>query len=213
MSQLIRLLSSTLICTMLITALVAPIGAASEYLLRTGDSLNISVVGHPDLMVPAQPIRPDGHISLPMIAPLRVEGRSIAQVTASVQEAYRSILTNPRVLVSIAQFRPLRITVLGKVERAGSFDFTQPPTLIEAIATAGGLNRRAARNAITVVEPGSTSRRTYDLDRLLQGKEAIPTLAEGGIVEVGEVWGPDAEVWIPLIASLLTAVAFVKAWD
>lgn len=207
--RFIRLLSTFLVAS----ALMASPAFARDYLLRTGDSLNVSVVGHPELMVPAQPVRPDGCISLPMIDPVRAAGRSVADVTAAVQEAYRSILTNPRVLVSIAQLRPIRVTVLGKVHHAGSFDFAQPPTLLEAIATAGGLNRRAARNAITLVDPENQMRQTYDLDQLLQGQASIPVLPEGSVVEVGEVWGPDIEVWLPLLTSLITAVAFVKTWN
>ncbi len=212
MPETIRFLVVNLISTMLVIMPMASVSSASEYLLRKGDSLNVSVMGHPELMVPSQPIRPDGQISLPMIAPVQVEGQSITEVSTSVEEAYRSILDNPRVLVSIAQYRPLRVTVLGKVERAGSFDFSQAPTLVEAIATAGGLDRRADRKAITLVDPENQTRQTYDLDQLLAAKEALPTLPEGGIVEVGEVWGPDVEVWLPLVTSLITAVAFVRTW-
>lgn len=211
--QPLRLLLATLIGSALLLLPLTNVALASEYVLRSGDALSVSVVGHPELAVPAQPIRPDGQISLPMIPPVKVEGRSIPEVSATIQASYRSILTNPRVLVSIASYRPLRVTVLGKVERAGSFDFSQPPTLIEAIATAGGLNRRAARNAISVLEPTTQTRRQYDLDRLLNGREPIPTLPEGGIVEVGEVWGPDVEIWLPLVTSLITAIAFIRTWD
>lgn len=210
MPQALRLLLVTVVSLVLMGRLPAE---ASEYRMRAGDSLNITVVGHPELAVLAQPIRPDGHVSLPMIAPVLAEGRTVVEVTSEIQDAYKPFLTKPRVLVSIAQFRPLRIAVLGQVEQSGSFEFAKPPTLVEAIARAGGLGRRASRGAITVVDPGTQTRKTYDLDRLLAGKEPNPDLSDGGIVEVGEVWGPDLQVWLPILASLVTAAAFFKIWD
>lgn len=191
----------------LVSSLVSLPALASDYRLRFGDSINVTVVDHPELSVASQPIRPDGRISLPLVPEYSASGKSISETTQDLASAYKRYLANPQLSVSIARFRPLRVTVLGQVQHPGTYDFEDVPSLVGAIATAGGLTERAERSAVKVVAPQAAY--TYDLNSLLQDPASIPGVADGAIIEVGEVWGPDYYRLVPTVAAMLTAVALL----
>ncbi|HEY9898047.1 MAG TPA: polysaccharide biosynthesis/export family protein [Pantanalinema sp.] len=185
----------------------AALGA--DYRLRDGDAVSVSVLGHPDLSVQAQPIRPGGQISMPLIQALSAQGKTVSELTDELTGAYRPFLNKPQISVTVAKFRPMRVTILGQVGRPGTFDFEEAPTLVDVLATAGGLSERAARNSIKVVGPAGSGK-TYDLDRLLSRQESNPLIQEGSIVEVGEVWGPDLyRVTIPLLAAFVSSAVWL----
>lgn len=194
-------------CLVPAAAHAQPPGA--EYALRFGDSLSVTVLGHPELSVQAQPIRPDGQISLPLVQAVRSQGRTIPDLTNELVKAYRPFLLNPQVVVTIARFRPLRVTVLGQVARPGALDFEEAPSLLDVLASAGGLTEQASRKAVKVVDPAGKTQ-VYDLDGLLARPGEIPRLAEGSVVEVGQVWGPDLyRVTIPLLAAFISSAVWL----
>ncbi|MNL19718.1 Polysaccharide biosynthesis/export protein [compost metagenome] len=197
---------------LLLVSLLWPLGAQAkepEYVLRYGDALTVTVVGHPELSVQAQPIRPDGQISLPLVPAVPSRGKTVSELTADLVKAYRPFLLQPQIAVTVAKFRPLRVTVLGQVTRPGTLEFEETPTLLEALASAGGLSEQALRSGIKVVSPTGTSQ-VYDLDRLLSHQGDVPKLEEGSVVEVAQVWGPDLyRVTIPLLAALISATVWL----
>ncbi len=202
-----------LACGALVMSAV-PAGAATTeaYRLGYGDSLTVTVVGQPNLSTIDQAVRPDGRISLPLVREVAIAGRTVNEVAQELKQAYRPFVTVPEVLVTVARFRALKVTVLGQVGRPGTFDFNTAPTVIDALATAGGLTERASRAQIKVITPAGT--KLYDLDQLLAGSEKLPRLPEGSIVEVSEVWGPDFYRIVPVVASVITAGAVLLryAW-
>lgn len=200
------MLKKVLIAAMVSTLVSTP-ALASDYRLRFGDAINVTVVDHPELSVASQPIRPDGRISLPLVPEYSASGKSINETTQDLANAYKHYLANPQLSVSIAHFRPLRVTILGQVQHPGTYDFEDVPSVVGAIATAGGLTERAERSAIKVIAPQASQ--TYNLNSLLKEPASIPVLADGAIIEVGEVWGPDYYRLIPTVATVITAVALL----
>lgn len=204
------------LATALIVGLGSPVDASPKpegYRLGFGDALTVTVVGQPTLSTADQPVRPDGRISLPLVREVAIAGKTVSEVVADLKKAYRPFVSEPEIVVTVARFRPVKVTVLGQVGRPGTFDFHTAPTLVDALATAGGLTDRAARATIKVVAPGGGTV-VYDLDGLLGGKHALPRLPEGAIVEVSEVWGPDFYRVVPVVASVITAGALLVryAW-
>jgi polysaccharide export outer membrane protein len=179
-----------------------------DYKLGYGDAVTVTVVGQPSLSVADQPVRPDGRITLPLVQQVEIQGKTVAEVTEALNRAYKPFLTTPQIVVTVARFRPLRVTVLGQVTKPGTYAFEAAPTLVDLVATAGGLTDRAARGSIRVVAPGGAVR-SYDLDALLSESGPMPTLGEGSVVEIGEVWGPDLYRLIPIAASVITAGALL----
>lgn len=184
----------------------------AEYRVSYGDALTIYVVGQPTLSVTDLAIRPDGRITLPLVQDLPVQGKTVPEVTALVTKSFKPFLASPQVMVNIARFRPVKITALGQVKLPGTFAFEATPNLVDVIAKAGGLTERASRTSVKVIDPKGTVT-MYDIDQVLTGKQTLPAIAEGTVVEVGEVWGPDWYRVLPVIASVITAGAFLmREW-
>lgn len=204
-SQVVR----GLVALALVAAMQAPaLGRSADYQLGYGDAISVTVVGQPTLSVTDQPVRPDGRISLPLVQQVEIQGKTVAEVTAALNKAYKPYFQSPQIVVTVARFRPMRVTVMGQVTKPGTYAFEELPTLVDAVATAGGLTDRAARTGIKVVEPGGRTL-TYDMDDLLTGEAPLPRLREGSVVEIHEVWGPDLYRLIPIAASVITAGALI----
>lgn len=198
----------TLIATLALLMGLPALAEPASYRLRYGDSLNVTVLGHSELSVQGQAIRPDGRLSLPLVPDLAATGLTVPELSSALAKAYRPYLNSPQVVVSIARLRPLKVTILGQVRSPGAFDFEEAPTLLDALARAGGLTERAERQAIQVRSPAGASRR-YDLDRLLSGEAELPKVAEGTVIEVQETWGPDWYRIVPLLSTAITAGALL----
>lgn len=182
--------------------------AGDEYRLGFGDAVSIKVLGQQPLSVEDQAIRPDGRISLPLVKEVLARGKTVGELTEVLSEAYHPYLTDASVVVTVSRFRPLKITLLGQVSRPGTFSFEAPPTLLDALAASGGLTERGDRTRIKLIEASGRSA-TYTLDGLLSGRESAPRVAEGSVIEVAEVWGPDMYRALPVIASIITAAALM----
>jgi hypothetical protein len=51
-----------------------------------------------------------------------IQGRTIAEITADLTAAYRPYLQRPQIVVSVAHFRALKVTVLGAVAKPADRD-------------------------------------------------------------------------------------------
>lgn len=125
--------------------------ASSEYRLRAGDVIEVSVAGLPQFGQRA-PVQLDGTITIPPIGSLEVQGQTLGEVRDRIQIAFTSrILTlyasdgreltraveREEVAAAIVQYAP--IWVAGDVVRSGEQTFHPRMTVRQAIASAGGL--------------------------------------------------------------------------
>lgn len=178
--------------------------AAADYRLGFGDTLSVSVVGQAAVAVTAQPVRPDGRITLPLVQDINVQGKTVQEITQTLARAYRPYFADAQVLVQVAKFRELRVTLIGQVHKPGTLTFASSPTLVEVLAGAGGLTERAERHAVKVLLPGG-AQKSYDVEAIMAGSQPMPMVPEGAVVEVTEVWTPDLYRMLPVAASVITA--------
>jgi protein involved in polysaccharide export with SLBB domain len=126
----------------------AVIDSNSDYQIHKGDKLSIKFLYQPELSDAAVVVRPDGKISLPMVDELKVEGLTAQQVKKLLEKAYREILLDPEINVSIIEFVPQRFFVGGQVFKPGSYDMRAGQTLFQAIILAGGFTPEAHRKYV-----------------------------------------------------------------
>src|SRR5271157_4281165 len=110
---------------------------APEYQIGPGDVLAINVWKEPELSR-VQPVRPDGHLSLPLIGEVEVTGVTAAQLQVTLTEGYRRFMENPVVVVMVQEPRSKRFNVVGQVQKPGSLVLSQPTTVLDALALVGG---------------------------------------------------------------------------
>lgn len=95
-------------------------------------------------------IGPDGKVSLPLVGQVQVGGRTVAEVTAELKQRYSKFIRDAEVNVRVREFRSKWIYVDGEVQRPGRYPYTGSDSVINAVAQAGFLTRRASPNGIHV---------------------------------------------------------------
>jgi polysaccharide export outer membrane protein len=121
---------------------------ANEYLLGSGDKVEITVYGEDDLKTNVK-IGKSGFISFPFLGDIQVIGLSPKQLEKII---YKGLLGDyliaPQINVSILEYRPFFIH--GQVKRPGGYPYLDDLTLDKAIAIAGGLSNRASKSDWTI---------------------------------------------------------------
>lgn len=182
----------------------------TQYVLRFGDSLNLKVVENEKLTIEKQPIRPDGRISLPLIGEVKAGGLTLPQLTERINKAYGRFFVDPHVIINVAEFRPIDITVLGLVNKPGTYQVKEPIRLLQAVALGGGYDtqRSNLRDVLVVKADGTTQR--IDLMAVLDGKvEDNVLISDGDTVRVNEVSSPDWYRILPVLASSLSIASTI----
>jgi polysaccharide export outer membrane protein len=125
---------------------------ATTYVIGAGDQIAVQVWDNEKMSVRTR-VRSDGRISVPLVGELTVEGKSPEQVGTELEGKLSSakLVLSPRVTVIVEDARPLSVSVLGKVSRAGTYTFATGAGVADALASAGGLNEFAHKDRIFVV--------------------------------------------------------------
>lgn len=137
-------------------ALNAPTG----YVLRSNDQVAVEVFGEDDLRTSTR-LNGEGNLSLPLLGSVHLAGLTLAQAASKITELYgRDYLVNPRVNLTLVGYAKRRFTILGQVNRPGSYEMPEGSPdgvdLLEAIAMAGGYTRIAAPERISVRRRATT---------------------------------------------------------
>ena len=188
-----------------------------EYVLDGGDTLGVyiqGITGDKDIPPPVHfpenggqpalgypvPIRDDGYISLPLVAPVRVTGLTIGEAEAKIVRAYtkdKKILLEgaEKIIVSLIQPRNYNVLVIredlvgpsqqSSLNRNEVFigDSTQSETfsielpayendVLHALSETGGLPTERARNEIVVLRGGLNSEDSDSIVRAIGGGQS-----------------------------------------
>ena len=169
--------------------------APSGYVLSANDQVAVEVFGEDDLRTSGR-LNAEGNLSIPLLGSVHLSGLTLTQATARVTELYaRDYLINPKVNVMLVGYAKRRFTVLGQVNRPGSFEMPDGSPggidLLEAVAMAGGYTRIAAPERITVRRHGSKGDEVLKVDgkRLARGAGGANSsfkVLPGDTITVGE---------------------------
>ncbi len=130
------------------------ISAPSGYVLGPNDQVAVEVFGEDDLRTNGR-LNAEGNLSVPLLGSIRLSGLTLTQAASRLTELYgRDYLVNPKVNVMLVGYAKRRFTVLGQVNRPGSYEMPEGSPggidVLEAIAMAGGYTRIAAPERISV---------------------------------------------------------------
>ncbi len=95
----------------------------------------------------------DGTITFPLIGRVVIGGKTPQDAALAIKALLaKDYLVNPQVNVTVTEYAKRLFTVLGQVQRPGSYDLPDrdPLTLIQAIGMAGGYTRIADPGKITL---------------------------------------------------------------
>jgi len=116
------------------------------------DELKKAITTAPRGQSRLMPVKPDGTVDLPFVGEVLAYGKTIQQLKTDI-EAYYSQVDLPEISVTVQmnQWAPQKIFVLGEVNMPGLLSVPTSMTLLQAIASAGGTNARAAEDIVMVI--------------------------------------------------------------
>jgi len=129
-----------------------PANVPENYILTPTDIILVKVFEDPDLDSQYR-ISQDGTINFPLIGLVKVSGQSVTQAAGAIRDRLlRGYLRNPQVRVNVIQYARRYITILGQVQKPGSYILPdeQHVDLLQAIAMAGGFTRLADEGKVLV---------------------------------------------------------------
>jgi len=143
--------------------------ADGPYLIVPGDTLAVRVFSQEGISGPAK-VRPDGMITLPFLNDVEAAGLTPPALAQRIQARLKDFLVNPAVTVALQETRPLEVSVLGEVQKAGLYRLEPGAGVLAALAAASGFGEFADRERIFVVRNG-TQRIRFTYAALSQARE------------------------------------------
>jgi polysaccharide export outer membrane protein len=140
-----------------------PVDTAGDYVIGRDDLLSVVFWREQQLSGDVL-VRPDGKISLPLLDDVVAAGLTPQQLRDRLRTGARDFLTDPIVTVVVKQINSRRVYITGQVVRPGQYPLTPSMTVLQLIATAGGLGDYAKPKDIHVVrvEEGRTNKFRFD---------------------------------------------------
>ena len=167
------------------------------YTLGAGDLVKVDIFDTPELKLENRyTVLVDGTLNLPWVGTIKVQGLTLVQAADVLALRYAQFINKPLITLNSVSPRPLKIAVLGEVNRPGAYIISpisgtetsrtnlsertssdtgsQWPTVTKAIQTAGGITQLANVRKIQVRRGQRTgAERIIDVDlwKFLQAGE------------------------------------------
>jgi polysaccharide export outer membrane protein len=159
--------------------------------LQPNDMLQVSVYQQLDLTANVT-IDDRGMVMLPLLGSVKLGGLTLEQATALVHDLYdKDYLVDPQITIQVGQMAVMRFTLLGQVQRPGTYDF--PPNeklnLLDGIAMGSGYTRLAAPSKVTLQRTVNGVLKVFNLDAeaMASDRKNPPfQLQPGDMITVGE---------------------------
>ena len=169
--------------------LAAPAQPSSNYTISPNDLVQVKVFQELDLTTETR-VANDGTITVPLIGAVRIGGKSIEEAANVIRvRLMKGFLVDPQVNVSVAEFAKRRFTVIGQVQKGGTFDFPDQGglDLLQAIGLGGGYSRIADPSKVTVRRSSGAREEVFRLNAktMAAGGKAFEILP-GDTITVGE---------------------------
>ena len=153
-----------------------------------GDVFEVSIQGEKDLPKEFR-VQPDGSIDFPYVDRLTVGGLEPQQIEDLIKRRLveNKVLVAPQVTLVVKQYNSKKVSIVGAVQRPGSFPWTEGMRLIDAISLAGGLTSLGDGDRVRitrVVSENKTLTATVSFDDISDGKMADVLLQAGDTIKV-----------------------------
>lgn len=144
-----------------------------NYLIGTGDQINIDLYGYSDANFKLK-VSTEGTIRIPNSGPVKIAGLSFEdaqqKIKSQLAKIYPQIASGKTaVQISLGQIRSIRVTLVGEIRQPGTYTLSSLATIANALYVSGGPNRIGSYRNIELVRNGKIVS-TFDLyDFLMKG--------------------------------------------
>ena len=197
----------------------------SSYLIGAGDVLELILFDLPELSGPVN-VLSDGSVSIPLVGNVMMNGLTLQQAAEKAEKLLTKELLRPQLQLRVIEARPIRVSVVGAVERPGLYSLstrelsqtegapvttsTGPPTVVDAIVKAGGITPQANLRSVRLQRrlPGIPKRFKLTqlnlLELLLEGdQQHNPILFDGDTIKLDRAQETPSDA-IELVSSNLS---------
>ena len=150
------------------------------------DILEISVFKVPELSKTVE-VSDTGTINLPLVGTVAAAGKTPQQLERELTAALGSqYLQDPQVTVFVKDSFSQRVTVQGAVKKPGVYPLRGKITLLELVATAGGLDTASDSTVLILrTTDGKRTAAKFDVSAIQTGRADDPTMQTGDVVVAG----------------------------
>jgi len=134
-------------------------------------------------------VQPDGFVTLDEVGDLKVEDKTLPELTEAIRRAYQGILHEPIVTVSLKDFDKPFFIAAGQVGHPGKYELRSDTTLVEALAIAGDITTAAKHSQVVLfrhVSNETVEARVFNVKQMLASRnlQEDPHLLPGDMLFV-----------------------------
>ena len=167
---------------------------STQYLIGPGDSVEIFVWRNPDVSTTV-PVRPDGHLTAPLLEDLPAAGKTPTELAREVEKKLATYLRDPLVTVIVNGFvgtYSQQIRIVGEAAEPQSMLYRDSMTALDVVIAVGGITEFADGNKASIVRfsEGTQQQFTVRLDDLVRDGDisANVDMHPGDILIIPEAW-------------------------
>lgn len=161
------------------------IATPQGYTLGAGDEVILDIWGASQLSAPLK-VSPDGAITIPNEGPVSVGGLTVAEAEAKVRRSIGQHYRDSQIRLTVGQTRTILVSVMGEVEKPGTYSLSAFSTVFNALYLAGGVNGLGTLREVKVSRRGRIVASVDIYDYILNGRlTGNVMLREGDVIIVG----------------------------
>jgi len=122
----------------------------ADYVIGPDDVLTVVFWREKDLSADVT-VRPDGKITLPLVNDIQASGLTPDQLRDDLSKAAAKYIEVPSVTVVVKAINSRKVFVTGQIGKQGAYPLLGPTTVMQLIATAGGVHEFADTKNITIL--------------------------------------------------------------
>jgi len=148
------------------------------------DVIEFSVFKVPELQRVAQ-VADTGTVNLPLVGEIRAAGKTAQEMERDLTKMLGAkYLQSPQVTVLIKEYNSQRVTIEGAVKTPGVQPIRGKTSLLQVLATAGGLDSTVSDTTVVVFRQidGKRSAAKFDVAAIRTGEAQDPLVQSGDII-------------------------------
>jgi polysaccharide biosynthesis/export protein len=152
-------------------ALPAGVTTPPGYVIGPDDQLAIVYWREKDMSADVV-VRPDGMISLPLLNDIPASGLTPEQLRVAITTGATKFVEEPTVSIVVKAINSRKVYITGQVGKPGPYPLSGPTTVLQLIATAGGVAEYADKSKIVVIrnEGGKQTTFRFNYSDVMKGK-------------------------------------------
>jgi polysaccharide export outer membrane protein len=125
--------------------------------LGVGDEITLDEFDVEEFNTRVFQVGSDGSIGLPLVGRMLAAGLTFSEFEQALDDKLRRFVKDPRATITSAKYHSRSVTVIGAVKDPGTFQISEPRSLLEMLSMAGGL-RPDAGSWLRVTRKGQYGR-------------------------------------------------------